>query len=144
MGMEFKPEGIEFAPMVPEGMPGKKTLNGFIYRKSVLDFTLEGTGNDIASITIDNQPMESAFLPNDIQGQHHIAIMLKDGKTSNQKVTIHHDEILLPPTPTVVWQGDTGRIVDYVPGTPYRLSVNGDLKELNDSVFVLPQTDAFT
>ncbi len=144
MGMEFKPEGIEFAPMVPEGMPGKKTLKNFIYRKSVLDITLEGTGNDIASITIDNQPMESAFLPNDIQGQHHIAIVLKDGKTSNQKVTIHHDEILLPPTPTVEWQGDTGRIVDYVPGTAYRLSVNGDLKELNDSVFVLPKTDAFT
>ena len=144
LGMEFKPEGIEFTPMVPEGMPGKKTLKGLRYRQAELDFTLEGTGSDISSITLDNLPMESAFLPNDISGHHHIVITLKPGKASSQKVTIHHNEVFLPPTPTVEWRGDTGRIVDYVPGTPYRLSVNGDLKELNDSLFVLPKTDAYT
>ena len=144
LGMEYKPEGIEFTPMVPEGMPGKKTLKSLRYRQADIDFTLDGTGNDIASITLDDQPMESAFLPNDIQGHHHIVITLIPGKNSNQKVTIHNNEVILPPTPTVEWKGDTGRIVDYVPGTPYRLSVNGDLKELNDSVFVLPKTDAFT
>ncbi|MBR5685997.1 MAG: hypothetical protein IKX18_07600 [Muribaculaceae bacterium] len=144
LGMEFKPEGIEFTPMVPEGMPGKKTLKGLRYRQAMFDFTIEGTGNDIASITIDGQPMESAFLPNDIKGSHDIVVTLKKGTASNQKVTIHHNEVILPPTPTVEWQGDTGRIVDYVPGLPYRLSINGDLKEVSDSVFVLPKTDCFT
>lgn len=144
MGMKFKPEGIEFEPMVPVGMPGKKTFTGLNYRKAVLDFTIEGTGNDIASITIDGNPLESAFLPSDIEGHHRIAITLKDGTHSTQKVTIHRNEVTLPLTPTVVWNNDTGRITDFVPGMPYRLSVNGELSELNDSVFVLPKTNGYT
>ena len=143
LGMEFKPEGIEFTPMVPAGMPGKKTVKGFHYRKAVLDITLEGTGSDIATISIDEKPMESAFLPSNIEGHHQLKITLKDGKASSQKVTIHHNEVMLPPTPTVEWKNDSGRIVDFVPGTPYRLSVNGDLRELNDSVFTLPKTDGY-
>jgi hypothetical protein len=144
MGMNFKPEGIEFEPMVPAGMPGKKSLKGLNYRKAVLDFSLEGTGNDIASITDNGKPLESAFLPNDIEGHHHIAITLQEGKRSTQKVTIHHDEVILPLTPDVIWSNDTGHIVNFVPGTPYRLSVNGKLTNLDDSVFVLPETEGYT
>ena len=144
LGMSFKPEGIEFEPMVPDGMPGKKTFNGLNYRKAVLDFTIEGIGNDIASITDNGNPLESAFLPSDIVGHHHIIITLKQNKRKTQKVTIHRNEITLPLTPTVVWSNDTGRIVDFVPGTPYRLSMNGELSNLNDSVFVLPETEGYT
>ena len=144
LGMNFKPEGIEFDPLVPSGLPGKKTLTGFIYRKAVLDFKLVGTGNDIESITDNGELLESAFLPNNIEGHHQIVITLKEGKTHSQKVTIHRNEVVLPFTPTVVWSNDTGRIVDYEPGVPYRLSVNGELRDLNDSVFVLPNTDGYT
>ena len=144
LGMKFKSEGIEFTPLVPAGMPGKKTLSGLNYRRAVLDFTLEGTGNDIASITDNGEVLESAFLPNSIEGHHHIVITLKENKHSSQKVTIHHNEAMLPFTPTVIWSNDTGRIVDFVPGTPYRLSVNGELSNLDDSVFVLPKTEGYT
>lgn len=144
LGMNFKPEGIEFEPLVPAGMPGKKTFNGLNYRKAVLDFTIEGTGNGIAAFTDNGKALESAFLPNDIEGHHHIVITLKEGKRPKQKVTIHHDELILPLTPTVLWSNDTGHIQDFVPGMPYRLSVNGELSNLNDSVFVLPKTDDFT
>ena len=144
LGMNFKPEGIEFDPMVPAGMPGKKTFTGFIYRNAVLDFTLEGTGNDIASISDNGDPLESAFLSNDIKGHHKIVIRLKEGKSYSQKVTIHKNEVVLPLTPTVVWSNDTGRIVDFEPNMPYRLSVNGELRELKDSVFVLPETEGYT
>ena len=144
LGMHFKPEGIEFDPMVPEGMPGKKTFNGLNYRKAVLDFTLNGTGNDIASITDNGTVLESNFLPNDIEGHHHIVITLKQNKRKSQKVTIHRNEVILPLTPTVVWSNDTGRIEDFVQGTPYRLSANGELTDLEDSVFVLPKTDEYT
>ena len=144
LGMNFKPEGIEFEPMVPEGMPGKKTFEGLNYRKAVLDFTIEGTGIDIAEITDNGEPLESAFLPGNIKGRHHIVITLQGGKRSTQKVTIHHNEVILPLTPTVVWRNDTGHIVDFVPGTPYRLSVNGELSDLKDSVFVLPKSEGYT
>ena len=144
LGMNFKPEGIEFEPIIPNGMIGKKTFSGLTYRKAVLDITIDGTGNDIASFSVNGKEQESAFLPKDIEGHHHIVITLKGGKRHSQKVTIHHDELILPLTPTVVWSNDTGYIADFVPGTPYRLSVNGEITSLNDSVFVLPNTEGFT
>ncbi len=141
MGMRFTAEGIELAPIVPKGMDGKKTFKGLNYRRAVLDFTINGTGNDIESITDNGKPMESAFLPNDIEGQHHIEIKLKQGKRPSQHVTIHHGEVMLPMTPTVEWSGDTGRIIDFVPGTSYRLIANGNASAITDSVFVLPEPD---
>lgn len=143
IGMTFKAEGIEFAPLVPECMPGKKILKGLNYRKAVLDITIVGTGNSIASMTIDNKEQESAFIPCDIEGRHQIVITLEQSSRPSQHVTIHHGEVFLPPTPTVTWVGDSGHIVDFVPGSHYRLSVNGQLTSINDSVFSVPQTDGF-
>ena len=144
LGMNFTPEGIEFAPMVPACMPGKKYFKGLNYHRAVLNITIEGTGNDIATITDNGKELESAFLPNSIKGDHHIVISLKYENKSSQHVTIHHNEFFLPPTPTVTWTGDTGRIEGFVAGTPYRLSVNGQSQALNDSVFVLPHSSEFT
>ena len=145
VGMSFTPEGIEFTPMVPAGMDGKKSFKGLNYRRAVLDFTVEGTGSDIESITMDGKAMESPFLPNNIEGRHLIAITLKQADhRANQRVTIQKGEIYLPMTPVITWSGDTGYIEDYVAGTPYRLSVNGELSELQDSVFVLPETEGLT
>ena len=144
VGLNFTPEGIELSPMVPAGMQGKKTFKGLNYRRAVLDFTINGTGNEIASITIDGKALESAFLPCDIEGRHQIDITLESGRHGSQQVTIHHGEVFLPLTPTISWTGDTGHIVDFVPGTPYRLSTNGELSALNDSVFVLPETEELT
>lgn len=144
LGINFKSEGIEFEPMIPVGMPGKKTFTGLNYRSAVLDFTIEGTGNDIETITIDGTPLESAFLPNNINGHHLIAITMKNGAHPTQKVTIHKNETVLPMTPNVVWSNDTCHILDYVPGIQYRLSANGELSTLKDSVFVLPKVDKYT
>lgn len=144
VGMKFTPEGIEFSPNVPAGMDGVKEFKGFNYRRAVLDFTVNGTGNDVETIILDGKTLESPFLPRDIEGHHYIVINMKRAYRSSQHVTIHRGEIILPPTPVITWDGDTGRIVDYVPGTPYRLSINGELSELKDSVFVLPETEGFT
>ena len=144
LGMNYTAEGIDFDPTVPECMPGKKTLTSLNYRKAVLDITVEGTGNDVESITDNGKSLESPFIPKDIEGNHHIIITLKTVDRPSQQVTIHHNEGFLPPTPSVIWNGDSGYIEHFVPGTPYRLSVNGQLSALNDSVFVLPQSDSFT
>ena len=143
-GLHFEVEGIEFSPMVPACFPGKKTFKGLNYRKAVLDVTIDGTGSSVASITDNGVALESAFIPCDIEGKHHIIITLEKSNHNSQHVTIHHNEIFLPPTPTVTWHNDSGRIEDYEAGMDYRLSVNGKLQPLNDSVFALPSTDAFT
>ncbi len=141
IGMNFTPEGIEFSPNVPTCMPGKKSFTGLNYRRALIDVTIKGTGNDVESITDNGTVLESAFIPKDIEGHHHIVITLKQGTRPSQNVTIHHGDIILPPTPTVTWTADSGHIVGYVPGTPYRLSCNGELSSINDSVFALPLPD---
>ncbi|MBQ9555977.1 MAG: hypothetical protein IJV05_07115 [Muribaculaceae bacterium] len=144
MGMNFTPEGIEFSPIVPACMPGKKTFKGLKYRKAVINLTIRGTGNDVTTITDNGKTLESPFIPNNIEDDHDIVITLKQAVRPSQHVTVHHGEAVLPPTPLVTWAGDSGYIEDYVPGTPYRLSINGQLQALNDSVFVLPQTQNFS
>ena len=144
MGMNFTPDGIEFSPFVPTGMPGVKELKGLNYRRAVLDVTIKGEGNIISTITDNDKPLESAFLPGDIEGNHHIVITLKRGPLSSNKVTIHHNEVTLPPTPMVLWQGDSGHIVGFNPNLNYRLSANGKISKLTDSVFALPKPESFT
>lgn len=144
MGMSFTPEGIEFSPTVPTGMPGDKTLTGLNYRRAVLDITVKGQGNKILSVTDNGKPIESAFLPCTITGSHHIIITMQQGSYPVNRVTIHHGEVIMPPTPTVVWTRDSGHIVDYVPGVAYCLSSNGSLSAIGDSVFALPQAEVFT
>ena len=144
MGMNFKPEGIEFAPMVPTGMPGVKVLKGLNYRRAVLDISVEGEGNEVVSITDNGKPLESAFLPCDIVGKHHIVITLEHGQRRNNKVTIHRNEIIMPLTPIVEWTADSGHIVDFNPGFSYRLNVNGKHGSTIDSAFALPPTEGFT
>lgn len=144
MGMNFTAEGIDFSPIVPACLPGKKTFKGLNYRKAVINLTIHGTGNDVETITDNGTLLESAFVPNDIEGDHNIVITLKQSSRSSQHVTLHHGEAVLPPTPVVTWSGDSGYIDSFIPGTPYRLSINGQSHALNDSVFVLPQTDNFS
>ena len=143
-GMNFTPEGIEFSPIVPMGMPGKKTLNGFKYRQAEINITINGTGDDVDIITDNGKTLESAFLPNNIEGVHNVEITLKDNHHGNQKVTIHHNDIIMPPTPLVTWENDSGHIINYVVGANYRLSMNGELSELSDSVFAIPLGNEFT
>ena len=145
MGMSFNPEGIDFSPMVPACMPGKKVFKGFNYRNAVLDITVQGTGSEVATITDNGNTLESAFIPKDIKGKHHIVITLNQNDNQSQRVTVHHGEATLPLTPTVTWTQDSGHIHHYVPGTPYLLFVNGEMRgSINDSVFALPVNDAFT
>ena len=144
LGINLKAEGIEFSPIVPTGMDGKKTLKGMNYRRAVLDITVEGTGNVIKTITDNGKPLEGAFLPHDVEGKHHIVITLETSSSSSNKVTIHHNEVIMPPTPSVEWTNDSGKIIDYVPGLHYILMSNGKMTALHDSVFALTQPDEFT
>jgi len=140
-GIVLKPEGIEFNPMTPTGMEGKKHIRGLKYRQAELDITIEGSGNDIARITDNGKAMESAFLPNDITGKHKIVIELRHSHRGTQSVTVHRNEALLPATPDVTWNGDSGFITDYQQGNKYVLLMNDHQSSLSDSAFAAPNED---
>jgi len=143
-GVTLKPEGIEFNPMVPTGMEGDKHIKGLKYRKSVLDITIKGSGNNVEEITDNGKPIESPFLPCDIEGNHRVVITLNHAHHATQHVTLHHDEVMLPVTADVMWRTDSGKVIAFNPAMDYRLVVNGEYQQgVTDSVFVLPDLEDF-
>lgn len=95
-GMYFEPNGIRFAPAVPSGYKGKKTLSNFKYRNAVLDIEINGTGNQIVTITMDDQPLKDAFVPAAITGKHKVVIHLSNQPFNSKGINTVANKFSLP------------------------------------------------
>lgn len=78
-GMEFEWDGLRFAPVVPQALAGKRTLNRFRYRKALLNVEVEGAGSVIDWVRIDGELAKEAFLPANLTGTHLVQIKLRPG-----------------------------------------------------------------
>jgi hypothetical protein len=143
-GMDFKTNGIEFNPFVPTCLAGKKTITGFKYRNSVLNITIQGSGNDIDVMTIDGKECEDNFFPANNSGNHNIVIKLKNGKSMSQAMNLMPVSDM-PLTPSIAWNGKNGNIANYVDGAKYSMFINGEMKQDIDSPhFVLDDFSNYT
>lgn len=77
-GIHFQPSGLSFQPFVPAAFQGKRTLDNFRYHKSILDISMEGFGNRIATFIVDGKPQVEANLPSGLLGKHKISILLNN------------------------------------------------------------------
>lgn len=137
-GMRFLPDGIEFNPLVPDCFKGNRQIKNFNYRKSVLDITVEGTGNDIEWMKIDGSLSADNFFPATLTGHHSVIIKLKKSGGKSSKVKIDPNVAAVPVTPSVLW-GQHSRIVNFVPGQGYRVVVNGQMQSpVSDTSFACP------
>lgn len=137
-GIRLVPDGIEFAPTVPDCLPGNKTLLNLPYRNATLDITLVGTGDDIDLMALDGQAVEGNYIAGDIEGHHNLLIKLRKGKARSQHVTVATADTL-PPSPAVQWRGDSGRIDPWMPALAHKLVINGARTySLSDSALALP------
>ncbi|WP_205500090.1 alpha-L-rhamnosidase-related protein [Rufibacter psychrotolerans] len=101
-GMDFQPTGLVFTPVVPQAFGGKHHLTNFRYRNAVLDIELEGYGDQIQSITLDNQPLPSAEIPATLAGHHTVKIRLANTSLAESKV--HRVPVAFAPAaPTVTY-----------------------------------------
>lgn len=115
-GMQFAPDGIFFAPHIPETMPGEKHITGLEYRSSILDIDINGTGTAIATFTIDGRPADP-FFPATLTGRHRIAITLGGPPADRGRVTpVSGDVPVMPTPPDVSWTSP--REAHIVPGAP--------------------------
>ncbi|MDQ4139309.1 MAG: glycogen debranching protein, partial [Bacteroidota bacterium] len=85
-GMEFQLTGLVFKPVVPEAFKGCKNLKNFKYREAILDIQLEGYGNRIKSITLDDQELATAEIPATLQGRHQVKIELENNSLPNDNI----------------------------------------------------------
>ena len=76
-GMQPDSYGLNFAPVVPRNFAGEKHLSNFRYRKALLDITLSGYGNKIASFTLDGEEV-APYLSADLEGAHTIVIEMSN------------------------------------------------------------------
>jgi len=98
IGMNFEVDGIRFAPVIPENYSGTKKLTNFKYREALLNITVKGFGNQIKSITIDNKPLDNAFLPADTKGNHNIYIEMSNTPFQNSSINLVDNKFSLPTT----------------------------------------------
>lgn len=135
MGMSFTPEGIKFNPVIPHNYPGIKKLSNFKYRKSELDITVEGVGKTIASITLDGNSLEQAFLPGNLTGKHVIVIRMEGDDFSAPGINLVENHFSLP-NPKVVATDDQLNWARVSGAESYQVIKNGKvISETNNVEF---------
>ena len=144
LGMTYIKNGIKFEPFIPASIPGTKSLKGFKYRNAVLNITITGTGNKIASFNVDGKAQNDHFIPADIEGSHDIVITLADNHIKPGKATIKHPEFM-PATPWTVWDGNEGYIAAPEDGVTYDIYLNGVKKgTAKDGKISIPDVERYT
>ncbi|WP_245705943.1 MGH1-like glycoside hydrolase domain-containing protein [Catalinimonas alkaloidigena] len=137
-GMHFESERLVLAPFVPERFAGTHTLENFAYRNAVLTLTVEGYGNRIEAITLDEEALEQPVLPATLEGKHTVKIVL-----SNQSVggEVHHVPDRDSPAAPVVELKNGELHWDAQPGvTEYWVLKNGqEVARTEKPFFALPE-----
>jgi hypothetical protein len=87
IGMEYTEEGIRFHPTVPaELIKGPISLENFRYRNCQLTIHVQGTGQQIKTITVNGKPESADYvLPSTATGSYTIAIQMADDKAAAKK-----------------------------------------------------------
>lgn len=104
-GMNFQADRLTFEPFVPKTLSAHRVLNGFHYRKAVLDITLDGYGREIASFVLDGQESKPEVMGN-LTGHHTVAIKLANKTVTHMSMTLL-DNAYLPITPKVSRDGES-------------------------------------
>lgn len=138
-GLDFEADGLRFAPFVPEALDTPRRLENFRYREALLDISLSGWGNRIASFRVDGVEQEP-FLADTLRGRHAVEIRLASEPLPAGRINLTANRCS-PRTPEadfgvnrLLWepeQGCTYRI--YRDGTP--------VGETSDVVFPLPDDE---
>lgn len=129
-GISQAPDGLRFSPMVPKEFSGDKEITGLKYRNATLDIRLHGTGDRIATFTIDSVSSADHFISADLSGRHRIVITLSGNDLQPGKVSMNDRPVPLPAVPKVQWNTSRdARILNFTKGNTYEIYVNGVMTE---------------
>ncbi len=144
-GMEFKTDGIEFEPVIPETLPGDKVITGFRYRDAVLTITVHGTGTEVKEFTIDGKRCDDESFPANMSGEHRIDITMANNRVKRQPVNMTR-QAWMPSAPMLGWrEHDEAVIENYVDGQRYDVYSNGLLfGQVKSDGFKLDKMEGYT
>ncbi len=132
LGMEFEEDGIQFHPAIPKGYGGKKSLKNFKYRKAILNIEVEGYGNKIAAIYLDDAKLVNAKIPSSLEGEHHIKIKMMNKYFSSGKINMVENKYSLT-NPIVTLLDDTLSWNPIKGAMSYHIYENGKVIETTTS-----------
>ena len=135
LGINFETNGLRFQPVIPKVYGGTKTLSNFTYRKAKLNITVKGYGNQIASIKLDGQTIEKAFVPGNIEGEHHLEIVMSNNDFGATKINLVPNKFSL--TNPQVKLNEKQLVWEAIPGAvAYTVYKNGEvLKTVSENYF---------
>lgn len=142
IGMNFEKDGIRFAPAIPKAYQGTKTLSNFRYRNMTLKVQVEGYGNKIQQISLDGEPLEQAFIPHTLEGEHTVLIKM-DNQSFSQNINLVKNKFTLP-TPQATISQDTLRWGAVANAQNYEVFKNGELwRSTQETYLPLPAAEDF-
>ena len=103
-GMSYETDRLCFMPFVPRAMEGTRSLEGFRYRGSNLNITVEGYGSGIEAFYLDGETAP-AEISADLMGDHTIRIVL-DKRIRPSKITMVKNAYS-PDTPVCIRSDNT-------------------------------------
>lgn len=128
MGISFEEGGMRFNPVIPKAYGGVKTLKNFRYRDAVLDISVTGYGNEVASVLLDGELLENAFFSANLSGKHSIDIVMKNTDFGPGQINLVSNKFS-PPTPQVKLK-DRSISWNEIPGAAgYQIYKNGVILE---------------
>ena len=131
MGITLSSEGMTFAPIIPQKLGPAIVLSGLHYRDAVMDINIQGSGDKIASFSVDSVRQASPLISPQLKGHHKVDIVMSGNRLSgpsSANVTAHPTKS--PAAPRIQWSDEsTGRILNFDPATSYEVYVNGILSE---------------
>lgn len=127
-GFSFTQEGLVFEPFIPAVLEGTRSLKSFPYRDMLLDITVSGSGNQIASCLIDGMP-SSAFIPAGWTGRHTVEIVMTG---EHEPSSVNFVGYVVAPEYPLARIDDGNLVWDAVPGA-VRYKVMQDGKTISET-----------
>ncbi len=139
LGFEFQPDKLCIRPFVPETVSGFRSLKGFKYRNALLDFEINGFGDQIEEMTINGTNTKDFEIPGNLQGHQKVVIQLNNH--FKEKSTFNLVENRFSPASPEVSLSHTILKWDRVKGaSKYQVLYNGDLiHETSDTQYIIHQ-----
>ncbi|MDE5750251.1 MAG: hypothetical protein K2H87_05730, partial [Duncaniella sp.] len=113
LGLTPTPDGLRVDPYIPSATFSPLTLSGLPWREATLTFRIQGTGDRIASLSVDSVPVRGTMIPTDLsRGRHTVDIVMAGNYLQPSTVKVTEPDALptLPPPPEASLASD-GRIV---------------------------------
>lgn len=118
LGMIPSPDGLRIDPYIPSATFSPLTLSGVPWREATLTFRIQGTGDRIASLSVDSKPVRGTMIPADLTRGHHTVDIVMAGnylQPSTAKVSEPDKLPTLPPPPEASLGRDGHLVVSRLP-----------------------------